>query len=317
MQVDNYIYTGCPRLVAEFEESLSQRFHIGELKQNTIDLYGCDIQKSANKSIRLTQRSHIRKLSAETLTVDEKSSGMELASPKENRTYQSVIGSFLFVGRLSRPVALYHASHLATNIKELRKHHLKELQSVVKAIKKTTPEIAFLAPAADATFKLDVYSDAAMPRKTDNGAKGGVLIVRRAGDVIHPIYWQSLKLRMVARSSTTAELIAAADGLEFALHLRHILIELEISPTTVDLFVKAPLELTVDSRSLFSLVTSSKQPEEARNRADLAAIRETFAEGSLRGVNWCPGYYLTVDALTKNNRTSAAHLLKTFKDGRP
>ena len=58
-----------------------------------------------------------------------------------------------------------------------------------------------------------------------------------------------------------------------------------------------------------------KNTEEARNSIDLAAMREAFNHGYLNEIAWSPGYYIVADALTKDNRESAAHLLRVLRDG--
>lgn len=74
-------------------------------------------------------------------------------------------------------------------------------------------------------------------------------------------------------------------------------------------------ELIVDSRSTFKLATSTKEPEEALNKVDISAIRQAFNQNDLQAISWCPGYFLVADALTKDNRTSAALLLKVLREG--
>ncbi len=51
------------------------------------------------------------------------------------------------------------------------------------------------------------------------GALGVVRYLSTIRDVAHPIYWSSRKLRRVARSTSTAEILAAADAVDMALYL--------------------------------------------------------------------------------------------------
>ena len=44
-------------------------------------------------------------------------------------------------------------------------------------------------------------------------------------------------------------------------------------------------------------------------------MREMFENGKLYRLFWLPGTYLIADALTKNNRVSAALLTNVFRDG--
>ena len=82
-----------------------------------------------------------------------------------------------------------------------------------------------------------------------------------------------------------------------------------------EILYKHKTERLVDSRSTFKLATSTKEPEEPLNKVDIAAIRQAFNNNKLQTVSWCPGYYLAADALTKDNRTSAALLLRVIHEG--
>ena len=75
------------------------------------------------------------------------------------------------------------------------------------------------------------------------------------------------------------------------------------------------LQLTIDSRSLFHLCTTTKEPTESLNKVDLAFIRELYDQGHLNIVRWSPGYCHIADGLTKENKTTASLLYKTLSDG--
>lgn len=201
---------------------------------------------------------------------------------------------------------LYHASHMATKIPKLFVHHLKDLTSFVKNDVKHIPKLQFLSTSADSEFHLEAYSDAAMSNKNSNEGRNGFIIFRRCGDIVHLIHWNARKLRRVARSSTTAEILGAADVTSMMLYFQVLLSEILYNHTT---------ELVLDSRSTFKLATSTKEPEEAFNKVDISAIRESYTCNKLNTVSWCPGYYLVADALTKDNRTSASLLLKDLRNG--
>ncbi len=67
------------------------------------------------------------------------------------------------------------------------------------------------------------------------------------------MYWTSRKLRRVARSTSTAEILAAADAVDMALYLADV---------TDELTYKHKVEFTTDSRSLFNLASTTKEPTE-------------------------------------------------------
>ena len=140
----------------------------------------------------------------------------------------------------------------------------------------------------------------------DDHGRGGYIIFRRNGDITHPIFWLSRKLRRVARSSTTAEILSAADALDKAHYLRTLVSEF---------YKNSHLHCGTDSNFLFKLIPTYKEPEESSNKIDLASMREMFENGKLYRFFWIPGVYLIADALTKDNRVSASLLRKILCEG--
>jgi len=194
---------------------------------------------------------------------------------------------------------------MASKAKNLLLHHLKDLEALIKTVKKESTSIIFKSTERG-KFSIEVNSDAAMASKSEGKPREGYLVFRRNGDTVHPIYWCSRQLKRVARSSGTAETLASADAVDFGLYLQALLKEICYHHS---------LQLTTDSASVWNNVTSTKKPTELRNSIDLAAIREAFNHGHLNKVTWQPGYYMISDALTKPNRVTSSHLLRVLRTG--
>lgn len=124
---------------------------------------------------------------------------------------------------------------------------------------------------------------------------------------MHAINWTSRQARRVARSTSTAELLAAADAVDKVTCLKHL---------PGDLTTDQPTELAIHSRSLFHLCTTMKEPEKARNKIILATIREEHHTSSLATIRWTPGTAHMADALTKDNPVIAAKLEEALASGR-
>lgn len=303
-QVDNYIYGGQESEIYSFEKFLQQEFHIGELDRGTFAAMGAEIVQRVDHSIRLTQVTKMDDILPPNIDTKEKD---RPAIPAELHNYRSIIGKMLFVGRLSQPIMLFHASFMASKTNRLMKHHLKELRALLVFDKKTTPTLEFKSPSIqDNKFSLEVYTDAAVGAKNDMSGRLGYVIYRRCGDTTHPIHWGAHKLRRVARSSATAEILAASEGTSAVLYLQSLLAEIQYAHDTV---------LVTDSKSVYNLVTSIREPTETLNKVDLSAMREAFNNGSLSQVRWTPGIYHVADALTKDNRHTGSLLLKTLREG--
>ena len=211
----------------------------------------------------------------------------------------------LYIGRVADPVLLYHASQFASKTGHLYTHHQNQLNSVLRT-KVDKPQLTFLSTNSQ-SYVLEAFCDASTAQKGESKGRLGVLIVRRCNGVIHPLLWRAKKIQRVSRSSTIAEVLAAAEATSCLMYLKYLVSELMDPPS---------LELTTDSRSLFHLSTTTKEPEESLNKKDLAFIRESFDHGHLQVVRWAPGYCHIVDGITKDKKTTAALLIKTLQDGR-
>eukprot|EP00171_Calliarthron_tuberculosum_P003964 IDg3964t1 len=114
------------------------------------------------------------------------------------------------------------------------------------------------------------------------------------------------KLFNPTRTFQLTPILSAADATDILLYLQQLLSELTY---------KHQAELTADSRSISNLIFTTKEPAEALNRVDIAAMREAFSKGALQAISWCSGHYLVADTMTKDNKTSAALLLKALREG--
>lgn len=306
-QVDNYIYAGMDAQMRSFESFLQNRFLVGALDRRCFSVMGCELNQNVDGTIILTQQSRLTDIDENTLTPPARASKDpdRIANKFELHAYRSMLGKMLYVGRMSNPIMLYHASSMASKVGNLQTHHLKDLKALVKFDKKNVPTLTFVSPNTG-TFSLEATSDAAMSKASEGGGRGAFVIVRRSGDVIHPIYWSARKLRRMARSSSTAELLAASDAANALVYLKELLSEITYRPDAA---------LLVDSRSLMNLATSVREPIEPLNKVDLAFLRENFLLSSINEIGWLPGYHNFADGMTKDNKTSAALLLHAFREG--
>lgn len=310
VQVDNYIYTGSNSEMSNFESFLRAAFDVGEISHNCFDIYGATLRRTDDGTVVVNQDQKLDNLSRIDLNLPKSSvkNGNDIASPDELTLYRNAIGQCLFVGRMSHPVLLRISSMMATKTSSLRKHHLKDLYALIRYAIKNAPTLTFkTVPASHSSeFSYAVYSDGSMGTKKDDAARGGFIIFRCNGKISHPIYWHSRKLRRVARSSATAEILSAADAMDKAAYL---------SVLTKEIYKAHNVHQFTDSRGLFNLIATTKEPEESRNKIDLASMRAAFEDGITTSVRWIPGYYMVADALTKDNRISSALVNNVLNDG--
>lgn len=77
---------------------------------------------------------------------------------------------------------------------------------------------------------MEASSDVEMSTLSEGGGCLEFVIVRRLGDLVHPIHWSARNLRRVARSISTAELLAVSDASNSLVYLKELLSEISYRP---------------------------------------------------------------------------------------
>ncbi len=145
-----------------------------------------------------------------------------------------------------------------------------------------------------------------MGTEKHSAVRGGFIIFRHFGTIIYPILWSPSRLRRVARSSATAEILSAADAMDKPFHIPKLLFQF---------YIDSSVELGTDSHELFNFVCTDKQLEESANKINFATMRSFFENGTLRSMFWIPEHYMFADALTNGNRQTAALLNRVLCEG--
>jgi len=142
-----------------FEPTLYYRndSNVSEHKRKAFELFGCEIKQDRGSEIILTQTAKMNTIDAsKILEASENYEKDELATPQDITKFKSAIGQMLFIGRLSNPVMLYFASHMATKSSALYSHHLKQLGSIIRHVKRQPHNLTFKVPNAKYKSHIEV-----------------------------------------------------------------------------------------------------------------------------------------------------------------
>lgn len=307
VQVDDYTYSGTPARMQAFEEFLRRTFEISKIARRSLSLMGCTITQDDDFSVTLSQESSLQALDPSVLTDAAGTAKDGPTSAKQSTAYRTIIGQMLYIGRLSAPLMLCHASDAATKQSDLRIHHLRSLAATIQLLKKDGALLRFLAPNRDSTLRsphvLDAITDGLGRAKGQRRLPPFPPI--RFDRPPHPLGSPKTEERIQEqRHCRTSG--GRRRSLARTIHARHHRRCHRHRP---------PTDLTVYATSLQSLSTTIREPEERRNKIDLAAIREAYDICELNSVRWCPGPKLLADPLTKDNRKTAALLLHALSTG--
>jgi hypothetical protein len=313
-QVDNFIFTGTNKAMEAFAAYMARCFRLSELEYDNFAVYGTLFRRGEH-SIRINQAAKIQELMEYPLTRDRRRMHDEPATRAERLFYMSTVGSMLFIGRVTSPIVARMAGILASALPALAVKDIKNINAAIRRLKANLPSIAELhfrvpGPASvDSAPVLLVFADASFHEEASRN-RAGVLVTRAFGldaaSPAHVIDFCSHKLRRVARSTKTAETLAASEGFDRAYYVGAMLAWMGLDNGII---------LVLDNSSLYADVSTTRVPKEKRVKVDLALLRESFDRGDLGAVIWAQTTAQLADAMTKADEKADSRLLLALGDG--
>lgn len=212
----------------DFEIFFSSCFDVGTFARKSLSLMGCEIIQHAEFSFTLSKDQMLQASDPQILLDAVGPKCDSEAKNKKATVFRHVIGKMLYIGRMSAPLVLLHASMAASKLSSLQTHHLRSLALVFKRFRAQGAELNYLSPSYTSQDEqispiLDIISDGAMANRGNDKEREGYIMFRRFDDVIHPIQRAAARLRRVARSSGTAGTLAAADAISSGLYLKALI----------------------------------------------------------------------------------------------
>lgn len=214
--------------MACFETFFQNKFDVGELGRHVFWVRSCNIGERLDGSTTVTQ---IAKSDTNDTTRLQTLRPTEENSPTSNdnlHTLRRVLRKVLYTGRTTSPTLLYHASAMARKTSDFQARHLEKLQSTISCTLTALPTHSFRSTPMNNRFTLsDDYDAALCKRLTDPfDCHHGFVIFCRRKNVIHSLHWGAHRSRREVYSSTTAEILAAAETVDVLLYPQTLLNEL-------------------------------------------------------------------------------------------
>jgi hypothetical protein len=313
-QVDNFIFTGTHEPMERFAAYMARCFKLSELEYDNFFVYGTQFSRDP-RGVHINQGAKINELIEYPLVRDRRRMHDEPVTRSERLFYMSTVGSMLFVGRVTSPIVARIATVLACALPHLTVKDVKVMNAAIRKLKASQPAIAelhFLAPDAslsDGGSTLLVFTDASFNDDISKN-RAGVLVTRSFGlgreSPAHVIDFCSHKLRRVARSTKTAETLAASEGFDRGYYVGALLAWMGMN---------SGIFLVLDNSSLYADVSTTRAPKEKRVKVDLALLRESFENGDLGAVIWADTTAQLADAMTKADEKADLRLLLALGEG--
>ena len=164
---------------------------------------------------------------AEAEIFDERASNKSRAlSTTERSDYLGLIMTLMYLARLSRPDVLLPVTYMAS-----RSHIAteKDTQHVLRIVRylENTKDVGMILHYKDLSLTIHCDASHLVHKQAGKGHTGFYVTLGSSQTYLHG---RSGKQKLTAMSSTDAEIIAACDAVKFAMWMRNLLTELQITP---------------------------------------------------------------------------------------
>jgi hypothetical protein len=265
--------------------------------EKTLDYLGMIFDYSVVGEVRISMDNMIREAVNEyniqskaatpaALHLYQINNSSPLLRAKTKEKFHSVVQKLLYISKRTRPDILTAVSFLTTRVREPTEEDEKKLIKVLQYLHGTLDLTLTLTGSED--MIVTAYIDASYAVHNDCKGQTGVAISVGKGTV----YAKSSKQKLVAKSSTEAELIGVSDGLSQALWTRNFLQAQGIK-------VK-PVNLKQDNKSTICMVEKGKSTSP---RTRHVAIRYFFVKDRMEKgeveIAYLPTELMVADFFTK------------------
>ena len=230
----------------------------------------------------------------------------------EKSVFASTNSSLGWIGTAAPPFCSFYASYLQQKAPDLKVCHLVEQINIVRKLKKLGTTVAYPRPTDKDKYQLSVLVFADASRTDDCGQLGiltGLLIGEiKKNAIYHTISWISHKAKRPVKNVPAADILAAAEYIDEGNTISKAYSEL------LDMDMK--VRLAVDSKDLFTSLSTQKNSIDNLIRGDVSCIRFEFQTGAVDQISWIPGRINLADPLTKKDSSITGALQLTLFTGR-
>lgn len=298
--VDDFLIDGTKSARNWLIEKLKERYTVGKIAHLTgsFHFFGLLISQDEDGTMVVSAEEKLAAITPHLLSRLRRKEGDDLLNAVEAHRFASINGSIGFLGQNVSPFASFFNSYLQQRRGRTTVHDLIKQASIVKKLKNLGTQSTFRRPASgDLDISVVIFSDAGRPSDYGQiGHIGGILLgPLTQGSIFHTLSWRSHLSSRPTKSSGSAETLAAGDEIEKG----KIIVD-----TLNILFCDGNhLVFVVDSKELFTSLSTCRALIDKSMRADISLISYNFETRRLNRLVWIPGSLNPSDVLTKLNST--------------
>ncbi|KAG2788159.1 hypothetical protein PC129_g17199 [Phytophthora cactorum] len=215
--------------------------------------------------------------------------------------YRQAVGALLYLTRVTRPDIAFTVNQVAAHASSPSRSHWNAVKNIMRYIEGTR-SMGLIYRRSESAVPVRLYTDGDWANNEEDRRSVSGTLVQVFGNAVP---WQTKRQRLVSKSSTIAEYIAADDGVEEALWTRLLLQNLMKTQNL------PAIPAILDNKSTIKRLTNGKSSE-AQKSVDCRffSIRDAVSSGDLQ-LEYCPTAVMLAGGLTKALGTTRFRELRT------
>lgn len=275
LQTDDSLIVAIPEFMVTEEYELEKAHILSKPIEKLTDDHPIEFNGSRIAMIKgglaITQKKQIKKIQL-----------LEKTFTKEDDVQQCARGAY--IATVSQPQAAFALSY-AAQITEPTSDDADFLNRCL--LWQTLGKGLNFVELDSSTLRLLAFTDSSFANNRDLTSQiGYVIVLADAKNIANIIHWQSVKCRRVTRSVLASELYALSLGFDIAATKKSTINQI-FSHSTLD--NKIPLNVCVDSKSLFDCLVKLGTTQEKRLMIDLHYLRQSYERREVTEILWIDG----------------------------
>lgn len=312
--VDDLLITGVKSYVDDFLVKFDMKFQFGSIVRGPgiLKFYGMKIIQNEDFSLSIHADDKLNSLECYPLPRIRRRQVDSACTDVEKSSFMSVNSSLGWLGITASPLCMFYASHLQQMMPSVTVSSVMSQIKYLRLLKKCGKHIAYPPCPKSGSLPVSVlvFSDAG--RRLDSGQLSyfaGLLVGNfQQGSLFYTLSWSSHKSKRPVKSVGAAEILAASEAIDEEKMLKMAM--------SLLLFNNIPLLVALDSRDLFTSLSTQRNSVDKSIRADVNVIRYEFETQHVDEIIWIPDRVNLTDPGTKTDSPLTQSLLQTMSNGK-
>ena len=222
--------------------------------------------------------------------------------PNDVTNLVSLRAKLQYLAGVTRPDIAGMIHLMAKQVKEPTKEVYKSMSDVIHYCQKTKTQGLKYVRLDPNSLRLILFTDSSFANAENFASQlGFVLVLADGNGNSNIVHFGSVRCRRVTRSVMASELLALVYGFDCSFVVKHSLDN--ILPT------KIPLDVFIDSRTVFNTIAKRSGTLEKRLSIDAYALRQSHFIGEIRKIGWIASKENPADGLTRSQIPNENHAL--------